>query len=78
MQPANMKTMTAKEIQRATIEQCRAESILDRRVPLGYPPPQQNRPQLGPAIGQYFRTKHDSGRFGKFWPLHITAVVRDD
>jgi hypothetical protein len=54
--------------QQDMIERSRRESVLNRSVPLGYPPP--TTPERGPSAPQYFRAKTARGERGRYWPLH--------
>lgn len=54
--------------QAAVMEQCRRESCLDSRIPLGTFA--VAKPELGQSVFAYYRDKHDGGRRGAFWPLH--------
>jgi hypothetical protein len=56
------------EGQRAMIERCRAETCLDRSVPLGFP--LAVRPEFGRDVRTYFQWKHATGPAGRFYPLH--------
>lgn len=65
-------TLTCKQAQSRMVEVSRAESFLDRSVPLGYPPIQTwGWVEAGVTIGEYYRSKHQGGRFGKFYGLHV-------
>ena len=64
-----------RETQAAMIWTMRAESCLDRRIPLAYPPRQNPRDiECGVTVQTYFAAKHKRGERGKFWPLHILAA----
>jgi hypothetical protein len=60
------------DAQRAMIAQCKAESCLDRNVPLGMPP--ASRPEFGPTVAEYFRRKHATNGPGKYQGLHLVAT----
>jgi hypothetical protein len=66
MQSANMTATTTKNTQRDIVAQCRAESVLDRRVRLGCPP-LQPQPLVGPSAQSYFAAKHRAGTVGRFY-----------
>lgn len=55
------------------IQECRANSVLDRRFPLGYPI--AVRPEIGPDVIAYFKSKHARGQCGAFYPLHKAVLV---
>jgi hypothetical protein len=74
MQSANMIKTTTKNIQRDIVAQCRADSILDRRIPLGARP-LQARPIIGPTAQEYFRAKHAAGKSAKFYFHHLAAPL---
>ena len=58
------------------IAQSRAESVLDREIPLGFPVA-ANRIELGMTTAEYFRRKHGphGPGPGRFFPLHMTAPI---
>jgi hypothetical protein len=65
-------TMTYNSVnqtQREMLKQCRAESFLDRRVPLGFPV--ATRPDRGESVISYYMNKHRAQNFGRFYPLHL-------
>jgi hypothetical protein len=70
--PAPSRRPTVAEVQAAVIAESRAESRLDRRIPLGYPsvPP---RPEIGLSATEFYRLKHLRGEPGIHWPLHQCA-----
>ena len=61
-----------RESQRDFVRRCRAESFLDKRVPLGIPT-MNPRVEAGPSIKDFFRQKHRRGERGRFWPLHLVS-----
>jgi hypothetical protein len=50
----------------------KAESCLDRNVPLGMPPAW--RPESGPTVLDFYRRKHATVGPGKYYGLHIVAT----
>jgi len=55
------------------IEQARAESCIDHRVPLGMSP--AARPERGRTLAEFYSWKHGPGGPGpgSYFPLHKTA-----
>jgi hypothetical protein len=64
--------MNQSNAQREIIAQCKTESCLDRRIPLGMPP--ASRPEFGPTVAEYFRRKHATQGPGKYLGLHLVAT----
>jgi hypothetical protein len=62
------------DAQREMIAQCKAESCLDRRIPLGIPP--AARPEFGPPAAEYFQRKHRTAGPGQFYGLHIVGTTQ--
>jgi hypothetical protein len=56
------------------IARSRGESVLSRRVSLGYP--SGARPERGPDAINWFANKHRRNEFGKFYPLHQISIAR--
>jgi hypothetical protein len=66
--------MNQSNAQREIIAQCKAESCLDRRIPLGIPP--AARPEIGPSVPAYYQNKHRTGGPGQFYGLHIVGTMQ--
>jgi hypothetical protein len=70
LQRAKERFASAVEEQARAVKDCREESCLDRRVPLGTP--MAAKPEFGPYAPRYYAGKHERGAYGRFWPLHKT------
>lgn len=66
-----MKHEFAKDI----IAAGRADSVLDPKIPLGYPT--SLRPERGPSEAEYYRERHRKIGHGKYFGLHVTSFNRD-
>jgi hypothetical protein len=68
--------MNQSNAQREIIAQCKAESCLDRNVPLGMPPAW--RPESGPTVVDFYRPnmqRSDPVDFtGSIWSIHLDFV----
>jgi hypothetical protein len=41
--------------------------------PLAYPV--VPHPEEGPTVKRYYEIEHRHGRYGKYWPLHLTSTM---
>jgi hypothetical protein len=78
---ARLATVTEKttmnhqtDAQRQMIAQFKAESCLDRKVPLGIP--FAARPEFGPVVPAYYQNKHRTDGPGQFYGLHIVGTMQ--
>jgi hypothetical protein len=71
---SNYQQSAARLQKAAQVEQSRlqSESVLDRNIPLGFPP--IGRPEIGPDPVRWFSAKHARGEIGRFYPLHLTLM----
>ena len=46
------------------MREMRRDSVLDKKVPLGFQPPAH--PDAGPTVAEYFARKHKHGQAGRF------------
>jgi hypothetical protein len=76
MQNPSVPMRTAREAQAEMIRQCRAESCIgDPSIPIAINPAPP--PIFGPTVAEYYRRKHQSGKCGRFYPLHLNAIRLD-
>ncbi len=75
--PCENKLAAHDRAQADLISRSRAESYLNRAVPLGVCQQLPPRPERGPTVAEYYRQKHaPSGPGpGRFYPLHLLAVA---
>jgi hypothetical protein len=70
------KKSSSRETQRETVETYRAQSILNRQIPLGKYATGAATPENGLTVRDYFRAKHERGEAGKYDPLYRLALPR--